>query len=334
MQVIGDIADKTKVIVNFTNVAGTNVGGFAAFHGGMIGMVDGMTLNGVGAIVGSTLTNMTGSETATTTSWVKDSYAAGIGASGAGSLILLGAHLSINHFYYSVAADENAQVSAFGGGVTGTDAGDVNFLARHGAMIHCTPCTGNRAVDTTPAQLSSGGLLGCNFTAEDGGRLEISGSSGSNSAIGAVCGISNGSAWGHNFIASGGLGGLSATNSFGIWAVEGAYLEMTGARVSRYNVGVYASGGAGIALGGGLVTANRSDGMQADGGHIETGGTPVTNNRGYGFHALHQGKIQCFSASPASCTGSATGNLSGIASVEAAGTLNGFPYSASTFLSN
>ena len=129
-------SDNSKVVINFTGIKGTNGGGFVADAGGIIGMIDGVTLNGVGA---------QSAHTDTSTSWYDQSYGAGIAASN-GGVIHLGTHVTVNHFYYSVVADDGGVIDARGGGVTGTDAGDVNFMARGNGVIVCVPCTADRAV--------------------------------------------------------------------------------------------------------------------------------------------------------------------------------------------
>ncbi|KXV48805.1 hypothetical protein AD945_06140, partial [Gluconobacter albidus] len=139
VQIVGDVTDESKVQINFTNISGTNQNGFIASGGGQIGLIDGLTINGIGAQA---------SNTSTQTTWKDQSFGAGIVAQG-GSVINLGSHLDIEHFYYGVEADDGGVVNARLGGVAAGDAGDVAFMARGNGVIVCPSCTANRASDMT-----------------------------------------------------------------------------------------------------------------------------------------------------------------------------------------
>ena len=262
LNIIGDTANPAAVVLNFTNIAGDNFGGFVATAGGNIGLIDGMTLNGVGAIA---------SETATDTYWVPQSYGGGISAS-AGAYIGLGPHMFINHFYYSVVADNSAIVNAWQGGVTATDAGDVNFMARGNGTIICNNCHAIRAVDTTPAQVAAGGALGENYDSERGGSMYIDGSTGSSSHNSCVWALTNGKAWAHAVTCSGGLGG----NGNGYGAITGGSIEATGATITGYAYGAYAAAGGVLDLSAVHISNSSLDGiLSSPGGYINLSGTSV-----------------------------------------------------------
>jgi hypothetical protein len=212
-------------------------------------------------------------------------------------------------------------VNAPDGGIVATDAGDVNFMARHNGTIICPHCQAVRAADTTAKP-----TLGCNFTAEEGGSLWIDGSSGRDSFTGGLCILSASHAWAHGLHLSGGLGG---TQGSGIWATENGYGETEGSTVKGYATGVYVNNGGGLDLTGDHISDNGNDGVQVDGGHVNGGHISSEHNGGFGYHVLHQGVAQAWG----SLHGTA-GNKLGVAAVEPAGTMNGFAYQGSSLLLN
>jgi hypothetical protein len=291
VHIVGNTTDNSRVVINFTNIGGTGLGGFIVSAGGRIGLIDGVTLNGVGAISGSTVSNMTGNETATGTVWNAQSYGAGIGAAGTGSLITLGAHVRVNHFYYGLFADNNGMVDAEQGGVTATDSGDVNMMARGNGVIICTPCTVNRAADTTHTSVA---MLGSGFDAERGGTLYIDGSTSVNSYHACINALTNGAAWAHDIKCSGGLNG----QGYGFQVTEGGFIETfgtTGSTVTGYTTGIYVGAGSGMDVTDAKVSANSGDGIVVDGGRLTGSGASSTGNTGYGLHLFHQGNAVLFS---------------------------------------
>ncbi|MDF7674635.1 hypothetical protein PT277_04610 [Acetobacteraceae bacterium ESL0709] len=129
VHILGNITAPTKVVLNFTHTQGTNLCGFAAYNGGLIGSIDGITiqapLDGTGSLAS---TDSRGRH-----------FGAGISFNGAGSSIHLGNHIIVKGFYYSLVADNNAGIDAPNGGMGMPIAGDVNAMARGGGVIVCTP---------------------------------------------------------------------------------------------------------------------------------------------------------------------------------------------------
>ena len=325
VRIVGDTANSAKVVINFTNVGGTGFGGFVVSAGGQIGLIDGVTLNAVGAIEGSTADKMTGNETATGTSWKAQSYGAGIGAAGPGSLITLGSHVTVNHFYYGLFADNGGMVNAERGGVTVTDAGDVDIMARGNGVIVCTPCTVNRAADSTHTAVAN---LGSGFDAERGGTLYIDGSTSSNTRTACINALTNGAAWAHDIKCLGGLSGQGQ----GIAAVEGGTIETfgtTGSTVTGYKNGIYAGAGGYVDVTQAKVSANSGDGISVDGGKLTGSSASSTGNAGYGLHLFHQGNAVLFTT-----LANLKGNKAGQVAVEAAGTRNGYAYQGSSLVIN
>ncbi|MEZ7137240.1 hypothetical protein [Komagataeibacter sp. SM21] len=310
VNIIGDTANNANVVINFTGVKGTNAGGFVADNGGIIGLIDGVTLNAVGA---------QSAHTATSTSWYPASYGAGISAEH-NAVIALGAHVTVNSFYYSVIADDGGMINARGGGVTGTDAGDVNFMARGNGTIVCTPCTATRAVDMTDPAVA---VLGGCYDAERGGSLYIDGSTCTGANVAGVTALSNGKAWSHGVTVT---GALRPQATLGVWTTEGGMIEAQNSTITGMNNGVVAGNGATIECNGCSITGSYGDGVVADGGlFLGTGTISQGSQTGYGYHALHQGTMHLFSV-----IANTTGNSLGSFETEGAGTGNGGSYTAST----
>lgn len=295
VQFIGDTANPAAVVLNFTGGAGTNLGGFVASDGGQIGLVDGLTINQVGA---QTVENSFG------TYWVPQSYGAGVAAAGGGSFVGLGSHLFIHSFYYGVVADDGGMVRALQGGVTATDAGDVDFMARGNGVIVCNGCVANRAADNTPG----GAVLGACFDAERGGALYVDGSTCSNHLVGGIVGLTGGHIWGHQLTVGASLTGTG--NGANIWEYASAELggsTFSGANVNCLDITGYADiGPSGTHTT--TCTGASGDGIVSDGGTITGSNVSSKSNGGYGLHALHQGKMIIFNnATPALLTGNTSG---------------------------
>lgn len=282
VHVVGDTADPSKVILNFTNTKGTNLGGFSAYRGGKIGLIDGVTIQAP--------TDGTGSLASTDTSgrhiWNSQSYGAGVHAYGAGSIITLGPHVVIRGFYYSLIADNNGGIDAPQGGVRMSIAGDVNAMARGGGVIVCTPCSATDAGDYTDPT----NMLGSNYDAERGGSLYIDGSTGSKSLVNGIVGLTGGHIWAHHTVFSGSV--ISGTGS-GAWITGDSSAEFTGSKFSRYHDGVLAQSGGVAFVDSCTITAN-TNGVVADNGRINGNSAAITNNTSIGIQALHQGTVVLF----------------------------------------
>lgn len=314
VQIIGNTIDNSKVVLNFTNVKGNNYNGFSASNGGIIGLIDGVTLNAIGAQSNHTLIS---------TSWYPQSYGSGIQAAN-GSVIRLGKHITINHFYYSITADDGGVIEARQGGVTGTDAGDVNFMARGNGVIVCVSCHADRAVDMTdPSQA----ILGECYDAERGGALYIDGSTCTNPNVTGVIALSGGHAWAHGVNVS---LPLRPHNSTGLLATENGMIEAQDSTLTGMANGVYAQTAGTIECDRCNIQGSYNDNVVADGGEVMGTATMSRGSQtGYGYHAFHQGRMHLFGV--VSLT---SGNRLGNFSVEAAGIANGATFTASSISTN
>lgn len=315
VQVVGDIANPAKVVLNFTGTKGTNTGGFTAYDGGRIGLIDGVTIQA--PTDGSA--SLASTDPAGRHIWNSQSYGGGIQAYGGGSNIHVGSHVVIRNFYYSMVADNNGVLNAPNGGVTMSVAGDVNAMARGGGVIVCTPCSATDASDYSYPAIT----LGSNYDAERGGSLYIDGSTGSKSLVSGVVGLTGGHIWAHNMTLS---GALIATQGQGAWITGNASAEFSGSNISGYNIGVNAVNGGYASVDSTSIHNNRLAGITADGGRVTGGSATITNNTTYGIQALHQGSVVLF-GSYARMSGNGT-NFS----VQPAGIQNvsGTAYSASS----
>ncbi|WP_143412370.1 hypothetical protein [Gluconobacter sp. DsW_056] len=308
VQILGNLADKSKVQINFTNIASTNQSGFIAVGGGQIGLIDGLTINGVGAQA---------TNTAMQTTWKNQSYGAGIIAQG-GSVINLGSHLDIEHFYYGVEADDGGVINARLGGVAAGDAGDVAFMARGNGVIVCPSCTANRASDMTDPNTAK---LGFCFDAERGGALYIDGSTCTAAAVSGVYALTNGKAWAHSVTVSKPL----LASAMGIYALSGGAIEAQGSTITGMGTGINSHDGGWVECNGCSITRSSGDNVIADGGLFLASGAKNTGAGAYGYHAIHQGTIRLYGA-----VSNTKGNAAGNFSAEGAGTQNGVAFSASS----
>lgn len=312
VHVIGDTADNSKVVLNFINTKGNNVSGFSAYDGGKIGLIDGVTItqasDGTGALASTDSSNRQ--------IWNSQSYGAGIQAYGAGSQIRLGSHINVSYFYYSVVADNNGVVDAPSGGVTGEHAGDVNFMARGGGVIVCTPCTAAYASDYTDPS----NTLGSNYDAERNGSLYIDGSTGSNSLVNGLVGITGGAIWAHNTKWTGGLNG--GGNGVSLWS--GSHAELDTCNITGYSNGADVTN-ASVGDFSGCTVTGMPVGLNIDGGTI-TGSNLVITNNTTGINVMHNG-TGIFYNTWSNMTGNTTNY-----SVESAGTRSpsGTTYTASS----
>lgn len=317
VQFIGDTANPGAVVLNFTNVAGNNGGGFVANAGGQIGLIDGMTINAVGA---------QSANTGTGTQWIAQSYGSGIAASGGGSYITVGSHVAVNHFYYGIVADNNGSVIAPGGGVTATDSGDVNFMARGGGVIVCNGCHASRAADTTTGQV----ILGACFDAERGGSLYVDGSTCSGYRVGGIVGLTGGHIWAHTMTVGASLTG--AGNGANIWEASSAELDGSIFSGATNNCVDVASGYASIANV--SCTGATSDGIYVDlGGRISGNNVNSHNNGGYGLHASHGGIMELFATYSlliGNTAGAVASDPAGTSQTTGGTTISGATYAASS----
>lgn len=314
IDIVGDTSDPSKVVLNFTATKGTNFNAFDASNGGMIGLIDGVTItqpsDGTGALAS---TNSSGEHT-----WNSDSYGGAVAAYGAGSNIQLGPHVIISNFYYSLIADDMGGVYA-PSGLTMSVAGDVNAMARGGGTIVCLGCTATDVSDVT----WSGTTLGSNFDAERGGTLYIDGSTGSKSLVNGLVAQTGGSVWAHKtkFTTP-----LVQDSGSAITGWTGGHIEATSSSVSGgYYADVTAADTAIVACDDCTLTGGKV-GIVADGGRARGTGMTITNNTQYGIQAIHQGTVIGYSTY-ANMSGNGT-NFS----AEAAGTnsVSGSSYTASS----
>ncbi|KON63615.1 hypothetical protein KOEU_28620 [Komagataeibacter europaeus] len=283
VHIVGDTAAPDKVVLNFTKTKGNNLGGFAAYNGGKIGLINGMTIqaptDGTGALAS---TDRYGRHV-----WNSQSYGAGIAAYGAGSNIVVGSRVVIHGLYYSMVADNNGGIDAPQGGVAMSLAGDVNAMARGGGVIVCTPCSATDASDYTHPD----NTLGSNYDAERGGSLYIDGSTGSKSLITGVVGLTGGHIWAHHVTLT---GSLIPASGQGAWITGNSSAEFTGCNISGYNIGVNATNGGYASVDTCNIHRNIQGGIVADGGRVTGASAIITDNTTYGIQALHQGSVVMF----------------------------------------
>lgn len=316
VQIIGNTTTPANVVLNFTNTKGSNLSGVAAYRGGKVGYVDGVTIQ--------TPTDGTGALASIDSSgrhiWNSQSYGAGIIAYDSGSNVTVGPHVVIHGFYYSMVADNNGGIDAPNGHVTMSLAGDVNAMARGGGVIVCNNCSATDASDYTNTAIP----LGSNYDAERGGSLYIDGSTGSKSLVNGVVGLTGGHIWAHNTTFTGSL--ISGSGN-GAWVTGNSSAEFTGSSFSGYLNGVDSMSGGQAFVDTTTLTGN-TNGAVADGGSVSGDGAIITNNTQYGVQALHQGHVTLYNAY-ANMTGNGT-NFS----AEAAGTdsTSGAPYTASSIV--
>lgn len=315
VKIMGNIEHPEKVVLNFTHIRGTNLSGFAAYNGGQIGLIDGVTIQAPSDGSGSlAYTDSSGRHI-----WNPQSYGAGIQAYGAGSNISLGNHVIIRNFYYSLVADNNGGIDAPNGGIRMSVAGDANVMARGGGVIVCLRCSATDVSDYTDPL----NTLGSNYDAERGGSLYIDGSSGSKSLVNGIVGLTGGHIWAHHVILAGGLN--SGGNGVGAW--ENSSIELTEAAIRGYMTGIDARQGAFVDADNVAVSNNKADGMRIDGGRVDGSHVISKDNGGYGVNVLHQGIGHLYATRI-----NLTGNAAGIAAVEAAGKIHGYEYQGASLI--
>lgn len=315
VRVVGDTVAPANVVLNFTNTKGTNLGGFSAYGGGKIGLIDGVTIQAPTDGSGS----LSSTDSLGRHIWNSQSYGAGIQAYGAGSNISVGSHVVIRNFYYSLVADNNGGIDAPQGGVTMSGAGDVNAMARGGGVIVCTPCSATDASDYTDPDIQ----LGSNYDAERGGSLYIDGSTGSKSLISGIVGLTGGHIWAHHTTLT---GSLIPSSGQGAWITGNSTAEFTGCTISGYKIGINAMNGGYADVDTCNIHGNVQSGILADSGRVTGASATITDNTTYGIQALHQGSVIMF-GTYANMSGNGT-NFS----VQAAGTesTSGTAYAASS----
>ena len=266
IRIIGNVADSSKVVLNFNNIAGNNGSAFAALNGGQIGSatspgVDGVTINGVGA------------KTSTST-WIDQSYGAGAFALGSGSNIHFGQHVVINNFYYSALADEGGHFASDGGRFNG--AGDVNVLARHGGVVHCLGCyaVGASHIFTDPQGNSE--TLGFNFMAEAGGAAYVDGSTGINAQVACFASQTAASMWAHDVVAANCLASAVRVSQNG-------FAELTRAKLRNSAQGVLVQSNGAVSVDATEIYSNTFDGLHVVGGHAYGNGLRAHDNGSYGI---------------------------------------------------
>lgn len=281
VQILGAAAATT--ILNFNNLNNNNAPAFFAQYGAHLNFINHVTINGVGG--------MTGTHT-----WA-DPGSAGAAFSVQGhASVHAGADVVMNNYYYDVLADVGGYFLG-DAGVTGNHAGDVNFLARHGGVIHCEGCFANDAGDASMG-------LGCNFLAENDGVVWADSSTATAGLIGGFCASAGGAAWYHNVTVSGSSGP-------GLYSFLGGIMFVDGSTSTSNNMGMMAATSGRIMGSNVTVSGNTQHGVMLDHGYFE--GTAITskNNGKYGFYVIDGSWGRFFSTASLS-----TGNTSGLSWVD------------------
>lgn len=131
VSIVGDVADRTKVVLNFTNTKGTTSDGIHIT--GNLGLLDGVTItspsDGTAAV--STI-----STDGLDISWNTGSQSAGLSI-GNGGKVTIGSHVAISDFYYGIWADAGSHVSGNSLQISNTAYG---VYAQNGTSVDCTSC--------------------------------------------------------------------------------------------------------------------------------------------------------------------------------------------------
>lgn len=305
IQVMGASGDQTKVTLNFTTVT-NNGDGFSVTEGGNIGLIDGVTVHAVNAIT---------SQTTTAIHW--DSSSRGHGIYARGGSITLGAHVTVDGFYYGINADHGGEIFASYDKVT--NAGDVAIFAKFGGVLTCMGCTANTVGDSDYS-------LGCGFMSEQGGHLDVPGATAGNTLLGGVCSISGGSVWADSFTGTGGLGAKVGT---GIWTLNGGTVQAEHATLSGYLNGVWAQYGSSMDILYANITGTAGSGIEGDAGSIYGGNVTISGSGTYAIVASHGANIQLWNS-----LSLITAGTSGLIAQDSTTTTNGATTLGSSVLLN
>lgn len=131
VSIIGDIADRTKVVFNFTNTKGTSADGIAVT--GSLGLLDGVTIttpsDGTGAI-------NTISSDGLDISWNPGSESAGITVNNQGR-VSIGQHVAISNFYYGLRLGGSSYATANSLQISNSAFG---IYAQNKSAVDCASC--------------------------------------------------------------------------------------------------------------------------------------------------------------------------------------------------
>lgn len=266
----GNCAEPQSVVLNFN--ANNNLSGFAVYQGGRLGMIDCLTVNGIGARVNRD-------------TWTDQAYGSGVQANGSGSAVALGSKLTVNDFYYGVGAFYGASIT--GRGVTANNSGDANFIAGYGAVLTCLECRGNTASHVFTNAWGRHETLGFNFMAEMGSTLYVDGSKGTDAQEASIAAQTNGAAWAHDFEGSG-------AKVAGARIIQNGFVELARAKLHGNSLGVKLVTGGGADLSGADIFDNAFDGILARGGHAHGSGAKIRDNGGFGIRVERSGMVELF----------------------------------------
>lgn len=272
---VGNPANPSSVRFQFTNIAGNNGMAFMAMNGGRIGNagvpgVTGVWLQGIGAQISRS-------------AWTAQSFGAGAFASGSGSNIHMGA-VRISNFYYSVLADEGGHYTGDPGSFY-QSAGDVNVLARHGSVVHCLGCVAQSASDIRGAE----GTFGFNFLAESASAVYVDGSTGTDAQVACFAAQTAASMWAHDTEGSNcGASGARAT--------QGAFLELTRARLHGSPSGVVVLSNGSVSVDGTELYGNQFNGLWVVGGQAYGNALRSHNNGSFGIKAEKGARTELYDA--------------------------------------
>jgi hypothetical protein len=274
VRVTGNCGRPGSVTLNFQ--ARENLSGFALYHGGRIGLIDCLVINGIGARQDRS-------------TWHEQSYGSGVQANGSGSSATLGSKLTINDFYYGAGAFYGGSLT--GRGVTVNNSGDANYIAGWHGVLTCIGCSGNTASHIFTNAWGWQESLGFNFIAEMGSTLHVDGSKGTDAQEGAVAAQTNGSAWAHDFEGSGAV-------VAGARVIQNGYVELNRAKLHGNGVGVKLVSGGAVNLSGAELSGNKFDGVLARGGHATGDRVQIRNNGGFGIRVERNGSVDFTGTEP------------------------------------
>lgn len=269
--IVGNCETPAATVVNFTDTS-ANRHGFAARHGGAIGLVDCLVANAIGARGDAEH------------SWNHERYGGGVYAYGSGSWIKVGPRVTIRNFYYSLFADGGASIEA--SGVRMENAGDCNVLSRFASHIHCHKChainAGHRGTEASGRPL----VLGYNYMAEAGASMLVDESIGERGLVASVAAINNGAAWAHGY-----TGRLSKS---GALVFERGSIELDDAKLHDNVNGARGDTGGWLSLKGAEIWNSEGDGVLLIGASAGLEFANIHDNGrgpagGYGVNVRNQG---------------------------------------------
>lgn len=287
VRIIGNVADPAAVVLNFPAAGGLPA--FGITRGGGLDLIDGVTVNGVGA-------------RRDRTTWAAGANGAAFLVTGSGSHLRAGGHVVVNDFYYGVLADHGGSFRGEAG-FTVNKAGDCSFLARFNGAIQCEGCRAHTAAHVFTNAYGEREALGWNFLAEAGGTFVIDGARGTDAEIGGVGALLNGKGWAHAVEVSG-------SNGPGATALARGVLDFSHSRSHHNKAGGIARKGE-LDVSASTFSDNAFDGLLADGGTIEGRAVTVRDNGGFGYRSVSRGYLRAFRS-----LGTTSGNAAGLSYVD------------------